>query len=127
MAKIYVFSTITADVAYTGYKPMREGQQVNVVEHSVLIKGGANVADGNFVTPEGVVTEISEEDLAHCMANPVFKLHMENGFIKVDKKDQKIEKAVSDMVKRDESAPLTEDDYTSVGKEAPKVNRDSNE
>ena len=127
MAKIYVYSTLTADNTYAGYKPMQEGQQINIREHAVFIKGGANVANNNFITPLGVSTEISEEDLAFCLENPVFKMHMDNGFIKIDKKEIKIEKAVSDMQPKDEAAPLTEGDYSTIGKDAPIVNRDVKE
>lgn len=106
--KLYVYCTLSNDQEYVTY-----GQSVNGVpqaERRVRIKGEANITDKHFVTPQGAVTPISAEDLVELKANRVFQLHMQNGFIKVDSVLTDIDKGVSDLEGRDQSAPLVEED-----------------
>ena len=63
-------------------------------------------------TPVGYHTEVSDEDLALLEKNATFQLHKKNGFVRVDKKNTDIEKAVADMNRVDgESSPKTEADF----------------
>ena len=67
------------------------------------------------------MTTVSDEDLALLKQNPVFQLHKSNGFIVVEEKPAPVEKVASDMEARDESAPLTDNDFIANGQKPPKV------
>lgn len=110
MQKHHVYSTMTAPVSYATYVP--GGADLPVVEKKVLINGGAGVVDKKSLhTPRGVVTTISDEDLQHLLKNEVFKVHQKNGFITVSAAEENADKVAVDMVSRDESSPLTPEDF----------------
>ena len=119
MAKIYVYSTLTNSQKYTQYKPLAKGAQFREVEHQVLIYGGSNLADKHLITPRGVATEITEEDYEMLKKNSVFLRHEKNGYVVVHAEKRDAEKvAAKELKAKDESAPLTMDDYKDkVGKE----------
>jgi hypothetical protein len=122
MSKNYIYSTLTSSVRYALWK--KGGQDLKVKDSEVLIKGGANVADKNFVTPQGVITIVTDEQLAALEENKVFRRHRARGFLTVvrDAKKAEVEEVVSDMVGRDPSAPLVPEDYDAENAAAPKVN-----
>ena len=105
-----IYSTLTSSQRYTKW---RTGSDVHSVDKEVLIKGGANVADKAFTTPKGVVTIVTDAQLALLESNPSFNRHVERGFILVEKGKSQgdVEKAISDMVGRDDSAPLVDADF----------------
>jgi len=105
----YVFSTLTTDVVYTGW--VKGNSDLPVLEKQVLIKGGSNVADKRLFTPLGIMTEVSEEELEVLENDQVFQLHKQNGFIKVEKKKADPERVAGDMKTKDQSAPLTPNDF----------------
>jgi hypothetical protein len=107
--KLYLISTLSAPQKYTVYGDAARG--VPREQTSILVNGGANVANKNLITPQGVYTEITEDQLAILKENKLFQTHEKNGFIKVDDKKIDTEKAVSDLEKRDEAAPLTPGDF----------------
>lgn len=109
MSNVHVYSTLSAPVRYTVYQ--KSGNDIPRAERSVLIKGGANVADKNFITPRGVVTTISVEELALLEQDKLFQLHVKNGYLVVDKSLVDVDKVVADMEGRDESAPLVPEDF----------------
>ena len=108
----YIYSTLGADVRYHLYaeKVNKEQASANRVRASVLINGGAGVMNKNFITPHGVVTEISDDDLEKLSHNTVFKAHCDRGFITVQKRKTEVEKVVKDMTKKDGSAQTTPED-----------------
>lgn len=116
----YIISTLAAGNDYTAYTPVTSGAQP--VARTVSVKGGAGVANRNdqFIngklTPNGVKTFVSDEDLEFLKKNPVFQTHMSNGFIKIVESDAKPDEVVSDMTQRDVSAPLKEEDYEKGGR-----------
>lgn len=105
---IYIYSTLTADQLYTNYQSSTNG--VPLATAKILIRGGANLMSKALVTPRGVVTEVTAEELAELKRNPMFDLHMKNGFIQISEAKMDVEAAVSDMVGRDQSAPIVEQD-----------------
>jgi hypothetical protein len=109
MSNVYVYSTLSAPVRYSTYAK-GEGD-MSREESSVLIRGGANVADKNFITPRGVQTIITAEEHAKLKENKLFQTHFANGFITVDEKQVDIDKIVADMTPRDQSSPLVPQDY----------------
>jgi len=117
MAKTYIFSTLANDQLYTNW--LQGGGDMPIKGHSVLVKGGTGVANDRLITPLGVSTEITDYDLEELQKNPSFKDHEKNGFIVVKAKKAEAEKVAADMNLKDESAPLTDADYTK--EDGPKV------
>lgn len=121
----HIFSKLTSSNTYHKYKPADIDNSPSlsgkprvikpaIVLRRVTIKGGANIAKGgigNFFTPNGVMTTITDEELEICEADPVFQTHKTNGFITVRASENKPEKVYDDMAKKDVSAPRTPDDY----------------
>lgn len=128
----YVFSTLSNDNLYVNHRAaddaendIREAISVRDhvgVEHAgVLIKGKANVIDGRLVTPRGVMTQVSDEQLSYLESNLHFGLHRKNGFVTVAKKPEDPEKIAADLIGRDTSAQLEPSDYEAAGEAPPKV------
>lgn len=106
--KLYVYSTLSADVRYQNTAP--GGADLPVVVSDVLVKGGAGVANDRLITPRGVVTEITEEQAEALRANPVFAMHEKNGFVQIGEAYVDPDKAAADMTGRDTSAPIVPED-----------------
>lgn len=117
----YVYSTLTASNNYTGYT--ERGNDRPLVSKQVLIAGGHGVSNKHFMTPMGVVTAVSDEDLEFLENNPEFKAHKERGFIKVQKKKVETERVAADMVTRDKSAPVVPQDYNEQSEAKPVLNK----
>jgi len=114
---IYIYSTLAAPVRYESHT--KGGGDIPTVASSVLINGGAGVADKHFITPRGVVTPVTEEEFAALQENDLFKLHVTNGYITHEKKQKSVEDAVADMEARDVSDPVQPADYIAEGIEPP--------
>lgn len=109
---IYIYSTMSADVAYVGFMSSPAG--IKTPAKRIIIAGKANVADKRLETPKGKVTEVSDEDYAVLQEIPLFQLHQKNGFIKIESRKREVEKVVTaDMEAKDKSAPKTKTDYKS--------------
>ena len=105
----YIHSTASQTMVYPVYAAGKQNQARILKE--IRIKGTANVADpATLVTPQGVVTEVSDEDLALLKKNPHFQRHVEKGFIKFC---DKANLDNSDMEKKDNSSQLRDEDYAS--------------
>jgi len=104
MGKLYVYSTLAADVAYTNHQ--QGGGDLPIELPPVLVKGGAGVANDRFITPRGVVTEITEEQGEYLRQNVLFQLHEKNGYVEISGSYVDPEKAAADMTGRDVSAPI---------------------
>jgi hypothetical protein len=120
MSKIYVYSTLTNDQVYANYKQGPNG--ISVPTEEVFIAGKANLANKHFITPRGMVTEVTAEQLSAMRQNEVFRIHEKNGFILVSESKCEVEKVASDMQGRDQSAPLVAQDFGDD--EAPVTNTD---
>src|ERR1700741_1221950 len=81
MMSAYVYSTLTCPQEYTGWKPSPNGELR--ADRSVRIEGGHGVMNKHFLTPLGVMTEVSDDELAFLETVEAFQLHKANGFIKV--------------------------------------------
>lgn len=113
----FIYSTLTADNKYSGYQ--KGGGDIPSVTWEVLVKGGTGVANNRLITPQGVVTEVTDEELARLKENVIFNRHVENGFIVISDKREDPEKVAADMTGRDPSAPLVDADFEVEGKKAP--------
>lgn len=121
----YVFSTLSSDQVYVqwGDAPAQGGLPVRRAQ--VLIAGGANVANERFVTPQGVATQVTAEQLEILNGIKAFQDHVKANHIKVSKSKADADEVAQDMKPKDESAPLTEPDYAPG--EAPKIGAPSDE
>ena len=118
MGKYYVYSTMSQDVRYCQYsKQVGGGEFTPSILRSVTIKGGSGVINRNLITPHGVVTAIDEDELKFLEGgegqepNRTFQAHKKAGFVKVEKKNFKVEKVVKDLEAKDKSAQKTKDDF----------------
>lgn len=116
MAKHYVYSTLTNDTKYVRYAPARANGAPNVELDSVLIAGGANRADKHLITPRGVMTQVTDEQLEMLQNNEAFKRHVEQGYmlVRTDRVDPEVAVA-ADMEQRDGAAPLTPNTMKGLG------------
>lgn len=117
-----IFSTMTGAVTYTDWKLSPGG--LSIAGKQVTIKGGANVADRKtIITPRGIGTEVTDEELAFLENDPTFKMHKKGGYITIDSVAdiRDADKAAAGMEGRDDSAPDVEQDYTENGETPPTV------
>lgn len=108
MAEIYVYSTLSNDQRYVSYRADVNG--VPQAESSIFIAGGANLMNKHFITPLGVATKVTAEQLAELKRNELFKLHEANGFITYSEKKEDPEQMAAVMTGRDQSAPIVDAD-----------------
>lgn len=111
----HVFSTLATNMSYVHWLPAADGGALPIEGKTINIQGGASVAQlsgsSAIWTPLGFGTPVSDEDLELLEQNNVFKLHKKNGYIKVQKKNVDVEKAVADMNRVDGSSPKVEADF----------------
>lgn len=122
---VYVCSKLSCDNAYTTWHPIQKsgGNDMPRKDRQVLIKGGSGVMNDNLVTPHGVVTKITQEELEIVRNTdicPAFSRHEKAGFLKVLEKDPspKELKSVAKDLSEDKSKQATPD---SVKKEKEKA------
>lgn len=109
MSQAHVFCTLSNDQLYTNYEKGAGG--VSIAVEKVLIKGGAGIANKRLITPLGVATEVTENELKALHNNPDFLAHKKQNFIVVREKKADPDKVATDMQQHDKSAPLTDADY----------------
>jgi|SRR6478736_5361193 len=130
MARNYVYSTLSAPVDYINFVKGANNvpQALRCAgREGVFIHGGHGVATlgKSLITPQGVVTEVSDEQLTYLQENPVFQRHQKNGFIIVESKRVDPEKVAASMATADGSAPLAPSDFPGDGVVEPKVMTDA--
>ena len=104
----HIYSTLSADVSYTKYD--LSSKDLPRAERAVLIKGGTGISNKNLVTPLGVHTQVTNDELEFLKSDEVFLMHMQNGYIKIGKAKVEPEIVAADMVTRDNSAPVVPQD-----------------
>lgn len=84
----------------------------------IFLKGGANVIDRKtLITPQGVITELSDEDYALLVSTDFWKRQEKGGYLRpVETKDAAEDTAKAGMKKKDRSAQKNKHDY---GENAP--------
>ena len=106
----YVYSTLTNSNDYVAYMPT-DVKSNAIIKKSVTINGGHLLATKHLVTPKGVVTEVSDDDMKVCELDPGFQEHLKNGFLKIEKKNVAPEKIAANMAPKDGSTPKTPKDF----------------
>jgi len=120
----FVYSTLTNDQTYTLWRAGNGDKKPNIALKKVMIKGGHGRMDSkNLVTPLGVVTEVTDEQLEALNKIDAFKKHIEAGYITVEKKKAEPEKVASTMKGKDKSSQKTPSDF----EKSPKVGKPSDE
>ena len=89
---MYVYSTVTASIAY------------NIGDKTIVIKGGANVADKHLWTPKGVATKVTREELEELRKIPSFASREKNGYFSTSNFEKNPDKVAGDMAGADKSA-----------------------
>lgn len=113
----YVYSTATCSGTYCEYQENGSAdlavvkRKPNGQKMQVTIRGGHGVKPYNLLTPYGIMTPVSDEDMAWLKENPAFKRHMAAGFITYDKKKVDPAKKAANMSQKDGSAPLTPKEF----------------
>lgn len=89
----YIFSTLSSGVNFG----------------NVAIKGGAGVADRRtLVTPQGVVTKVTDSQLEQLQQNETFQRFVKNGVLTVSKHSGDADKVASSMEQNNASKQKTE-------------------
>jgi hypothetical protein len=107
----HVYSTATAGQDYIQYEKGPNDTPIPV--RTVRIAGGANLANKNFLTPRGVSSTVTDDELEFLKKHPHFQHHMKAGFMTYDEKKRAsdIDDVVGDMKAADKSAPKTPKDF----------------
>lgn len=120
-----IFSTLSSSNTYQLFDTKNPRQPV--LKESVTIEGGTGVQRKNLETPFGVATVITADQLKMLQQNHVFKIHVAEGYIHVDEKENKkpsqeeVEETVEEeMTEKDKGAQDTAEDYKASGKKPPK-------
>ena len=109
----YVYSTLTADQLYSVYPPPEDidFKSIPVANQKIRISGGANVITKQFVTPKGIMTKVTDQQLQQLEKVAAFQNHKERGYITVESSRIDPDKAAKNMTTKDKSAPLVEEDF----------------
>lgn len=99
----HVYSTITNDTSYCHYE--KGGADLPVLKRKVTIKGGATRGGKGLITPHGVGTHVTDDELAFLENNEAFKRHQSRGFIMVHKTQKDANAVAQDMTPNDASSP----------------------
>lgn len=118
----FVFSTLPNAQAYTSHKPAGD---IHIPDRTVVIKGGAGVADKRYETAPGVMTEISPEEHEFLEKNVVFQRHVKRGFIIVADKAEEVEKIAADQNRDSADRPLVDSDFEAEGVKPPTYTDDN--
>ena len=116
----FIVSKLSSGVDYAFYAKGPNGKPVP--QGVISINGGAGVANKKtLVTPLGVVTPVTADELKKLRTNPAFKEHEAGGHLKVLEKDPRdADKAAADMA-RDQSGQMTPEDYEAAGLRVPQT------
>lgn len=113
----YVASKLSFDQSFEFHKG---GRAPYVTVKKIVVKGKSNVRDPKtFVMPDGVITEVTDEDAALIAADPLYKQYEQNGMMKLVSSKAGARSAKEDLGDKDGAAQLTAEDYTKRGLKPP--------
>lgn len=119
----YIYSTLTCDNTFAIFAPKPDPKALSRIVRKITILGGHGMKNPKGLdTPQGVVTKVSDEDLAALENMVSFKQQVQAGFLVVDKKQTDPAKKVANMNPKDGSAPVTPKDFeksTEAGDDLP--------
>ncbi len=124
---VTIYSTLSVDQTYmyaVSADPSNDKaalEKMNVID-TFTIFGGANVADlhGGYkiITLKGVANKVPTDKYKNVLLNStVFEQHVKNGYLLVDETNSiDVDKAVTEMSEKDNSAQATEEDIKNLEK-----------
>lgn len=116
----FIVSKASQDICFCVWDRPKNG--ILKAGRKILIKGGTGVLDKKTLeTPNGVVTEISKEELEFLQNNSSFKRMCERGFMMIESSKTTAKTKAKKKDKRDRGAQLTKEDFESRGQSAPVV------
>ena len=104
----FITSKLSSSVSYAFY--VQDSNKINRVVDTITINGGADVINKALITPQGVVTELEDDKLDKLKTHPVFRTHLENGYISIQGTEKAAKKA-EETLEKDKSSQITPDDY----------------
>ena len=107
---VYIYSTLSTDQLYTSWEANKKGGP-HIKKGEVFIAGKANVATEHLLTPKGMCTAVTEEQLKFLKNDSVFNRHVEAGYLLIETRKFDADEAAKDMTEKDPGAPLTPDDF----------------
>jgi len=108
----YVYSTATNHIAYVEYETDNDKNSgFAKVAKKVIVTGGHGLATKQLVTPKGVATKVSDDDLEFLLKNKSFQRHVKAGYMTYDKNKSDPEKKAASMAQADGCSPLTPNDF----------------
>ncbi len=117
---VYLYSTLSNSqnvpvyIAYPGSKGGNNNSgsaKPSQKTHTIHINGGANVIDGQLITPKGVLTIIEDNEYAELRKMSCFNRWVERGFITIEKDDYDADDVAEDMTAKDGCAQITVADH----------------
>lgn len=116
----HIASTLTGSQIYTSYH--QGPNDLQEIERQVLIHGGSGIANKMMITPKGaILTPVTDDELELLETNTVFRLHLDNGFVRILRKSVDGEKASADMSIGDKSSPLNPAMFAEKNSEKPET------
>lgn len=107
----YITFTCSADMVFPVYLNDGPKSMSATARREIKILGKANVTDKySLAVPTGMITEVSDEDLAILQANDGFRRMVEKGFLKVSSSNA-LDKNLSGMTARDGSSQILDADH----------------
>ena len=117
----YVISTLSSAQDYVFYDSRQDGATtINTEKKRIHVEGGQGVVNRRtLIAPDnGVITEITDAEADMLKEHPVFKIHQENGFVRIANMKMVAQNAIKHLEKEDDSAQLTADDFGEPGMES---------
>lgn len=107
----YICSTVTTHIEVVQYATDRGPLPAVVRKFNIM--GGANLPPKTLVTPKGVLTPISADDLGWLATQPEFLRLKKAGFVEIitSKSEDDLDAAVAGMEPKDRCAPKTPADF----------------
>lgn len=124
-ASHYAFSTLATNVKFVIYYPAPVSDKGNNLDYipvekaSVVVKGGAGVMTKHLLTPQGVATSLTDEQVSILRSSSLFTRLEKRNMVKISTKYADPEVFAPDMAIDEGSAPLTPLDYTKDGDPKP--------
>lgn len=104
----YVVSTLTNPNRYADWETI---SGIGNITRSVTVHGGAGLAQpgtgGKIITPDGVRTEVSNEDAEFLAKHPLFQEHEKRGFVRIINTAKDPDTVAQGMESKDPSRPAT--------------------
>lgn len=108
----YIYSTLTCGNSFAIYAVKNDPKALSRIVKRIEIHGGHGMKNPKALdTPMGVVTQVSDEDLALLQTLTSFRKQVDAGYLVVDNKKTDPAKKAVDMNPKDASAPMTPKDF----------------